>query len=58
MTKRFDSYDEFIRDLDESDRYADDSYDVEVGALDQEDLDLLNFGKAKTKRAPKSRADA
>ncbi len=52
MSKRFDSYDSFIRDLDESGRLSDDPFEVspEFGLLDDEDLDLIGGSTSRSRK--------
>ena len=49
---RYDDFDAFQRDLDESERFSDDPFgtDPDYGLLDDEDLEALGATKSKKKR--------
>lgn len=53
---RYDDFESFQRDLDQSDSFADDPFgiDTDVGLLDEEDLEALGFAKPKKKRRPRT----
>lgn len=50
---RYETLDDFQRDLDESERFSDDPFgtDPGVGLLDDEDLEALGFKPKKKRRA-------
>lgn len=56
MSWRYDDFDDFQRDLDRSGELSDDPFgiDIDIGQLDQEDLDLL-ITPAKRKAPPKKK---
>lgn len=59
MPARFDTYDDFMRDLDENSRLSDDPFELtsSVGSLDDDDLELLGFGPAR-RQAPAAKPAA
>lgn len=52
-----DPFADFQRELDESGRLSDDPFGVEVGGLDDDDLELLGYGRARPRKpAPTKKA--
>lgn len=52
-TPRYESYEDFLHDLDESGHLSDDPFgiDVDIGSLDDADLELLIPASKKPKKA-------
>jgi hypothetical protein len=47
-----DPFADFQRELDESGRLSDDPFGTEIGGLDDEDLELLGYGRNRVRKAP------